>query len=168
MPQTSYSSNMAKGFAGMLADGSRADIITMRNVEASAEIAFGLAVKYGGTSDDLGAKLPAAETDKIAGIVVHTHSYNKTNQLGTTGVKTGELLNVIRKGRILVTAQTAVAPGDRLWVRAVAGGAEVLGGLEDADDSTDMIDCTNQGVWMTTAAAGELAWLEVDFTNDAT
>ena len=32
-------------------------------------------------------------------------------------------------------------------------------------DTVDTVDCTNQGVWLTTAAAGGLGVLEVDFTN---
>lgn len=164
--QTSYALKQTAAYAGMVADGCHPDIEAAFNEEASAEIAFGRAVKYGVA--DNGALLPTAETSKIRGIVTHSHAYSNGpyGDLGTTGVKAGGVLNVMRKGRIWVVAEDAVVPGDRLWVRAVAGGdPEFLGGLTNADDSTDTIDCTNVGVWRTTAAAGALAILEVDFTN---
>lgn len=162
--QTSYGTSMTSGIEGALADSGAHDVVALFNQEASASIAFGRAVKFG-TSDN-GCKLPAAETDKIAGISLHTDQY-AAEQLDATGVKVGHVLSVLRKGRVWVMARTAVAPGDRLWVRAVSSGTgyETLGGLEDADDSTDTIDCTAQGVWLSTAAQGALALLEVDFTN---
>jgi hypothetical protein len=154
---------MTAAFAGMLADGSANDCIAMRNDEASASIAFGRAVKFGSATDGTSAKLPSAETSVIAGIVVHSHSY-ASNELDATGVIVGGVLNVLRKGRVWVTVEDAVVPGDRLWVRGVAGGdPEFLGGLLPADDSTDTVDCTNQGQFLTAAAAGALALLEVNF-----
>jgi len=108
------------------------------------------------------------------GIAIHSHNFAQswTDSNGTvqgevdaTGIMPGVVFGVLRKGRILVTAATAVVAGvSKLWVRAVAGLGETYGALEDADDTTDMIDCTTKGTWMSTAAAGSLAWLEVDFT----
>lgn len=166
--QSTYGFNMTAAIEGQLADDGDHDIIPMRNVEASASIAFGRGVKFGGTSDDAGCKLPSAETDKIAGITVHSHAYGVSpyGDLDSTGVKVGGILNVLRKGRIWVVAEDGCAPGDRLWVRAVGSTPpEYLGGLNNADDGTDTVDCTTQGVWLTTASAGGLAVLEVDFTN---
>jgi hypothetical protein len=114
--------------------------------------------------------LPSAETDKIVGITVHSHEYSKGYtgaQLDATGVVAGAPLSVLRRGRIWVVCEDAVTRGDRLWVRAVGSTPpEYLGGLNNADDSTDMIDCTKQGVWLTSADAGGLAVLEDDFTNE--
>lgn len=164
--QTSYAQSMTAAFAGMLADNGANDCIAMTNDEASAEIAFGRAVMFGSTTNANSAKLPTSENAVIAGIVVHSHSYAQTTELGTTGVKVGGVLNVLRKGRIWVTVEDAVVPGDRLWVRGVAGGdPEFLGGVLPADDSTDTVDCTGQGQFLTAAAAGALAVLEVDFTG---
>ena len=84
----------------------------------------------------------------------------------TTGVKVGGMLNVLRKGRIWVVSEDGNNIGDRVWVRAVAAGdPEFLGGIVNADDGTDTVDCTNQGVFLTSASAGGLAIVEVDFTN---
>lgn len=166
--QTTYSDARAKGVQGqLLSDPAQSSIYSRFNAEASAEIAMGRAVKFGATDDAV--LLPAAETDKIFGIVLHTDRYDNgpNGELGTTGLKPKAMMDVLRRGRVLVVCEDGCAPGDRLWVRAVAGGdPEFLGGLNNADDSTDMVDCTKQGVWMTTATAGGLAELEVDFTNE--
>lgn len=178
--QTSYV-NQGAGFAGQLLAEFGDGIVSAINSEASLEIAFGCAVKFGGVANvDQSAKLPTAETDKIMGIVLHSHAYSLETDVGTganggaatvrPGIKPGKMMNVLRKGRVLAICEDGCVPGDRLWVRGVSAGdgVEFLGGLNNADDSTDTVDCTNQGVWLTTAAAGGLAELEVDFTNDAT
>jgi hypothetical protein len=154
---------MDLGVSGQLADNHPHVIDSCRNNEASAEIAFGYAVCW--DTEDQDVLLPAAETDLVRGIFLHSHSYQVGEQLGDDGILPGEMMNVLRKGRVLVTAEDSVAPGDRLWVRCTTGGAgEIIGGLTNADEGTETIDCTKQGQWLTTAAAGGLAWLEVDFT----
>lgn len=172
--QSTFGDNPAIGFAGTLDSNLAHDVITMKNAEASASIAFGRAVKFKDTvTSDKDAVLPAAETDTILGIVLRSDTYavawtdldgNTYGQLDSTGVKPEAFLNVLRRGRVLVVCEDGCEPGDKLWVRAVAGGdPEFLGGLNSADDSTDMIDCTSKGTWMTTASAGGLAWLDVNF-----
>lgn len=171
IPQTSYGASMTIGIEGQLADDQPHVVMAAYNGEASASIAFGRAVKFGATaSDNRAVILPAAETDKIIGIVLHSHEYSKGftgAQLDATGVTAGNPLSILRRGRVLVVCEDAVTRGDRLWVRAVGSTPpEYLGGLNNADDSTDMVDCTKQGQWMSTAAAGGLAWLDVDFINE--
>ncbi len=174
--QTSISTAPAIGYAGML-DSGPCDIVTGISGESSASIPFGKAVVWdpSGPVSDYHVTLPANQSDKVRGLVVHSHAYARAwtdadavvhGQLDGTGLLPGTSLSLLRKGRMLVVAASAVSPGDRLYVRRTAGVGETLGALEDAADSTDMIDCTAQGVWLTTAAAGDLAWIEVDFTNE--
>lgn len=168
--QSSYGENPAVGIKGQLADSGNVDIISMVNNEASQEMAFGLAVVFEGSTDDQGALAPDATSDVVAGILVHTHAHSNApnGDLGTTGVKAGGVLDVLRKGRIWAECEDGCSPGDRLFIRAVAVSPEEEGGLAKAADSTDMIDSQGQGVWLTTAVAGALAVLEVDFTNPLT
>lgn len=172
--QSTFSDNPAIGFAGTLDSNLAHDVVTMKNAEASASIAFGRAVKFKDTvTTDKDAVLPAAETDTVLGIVIRSETYDPawTDMDGTvhglldsTGVKPGGWLNVLRRGRILVVCEDGCEAGDKLWVRAVAAGdPEFLGGLNSADDGTDMIDCTSKGMWLTSASAGGLAWLDVNF-----
>lgn len=165
--QSSYGNTLTVALEGQLADDGDHDVIAMTNAEASASIAFGRAVKKG--TGDTEALLPAAETDEVVGITMHSHAYSngENGDLDDTGMKVGAVMNVLRKGRIWVRVNGAVvAFTSRLWVRAVGSTPpEYLGGIEDADDSTDMIDCTKQGQFITSAATGELAVLEVNFLN---
>ncbi len=171
--QTTYGTTMTKAIEGALADNGAHDVIPKYNEEASLAVKFGAAVKFG--TVDTGALLPSAQADKICGIVVHSNQYSvgsdgELKQDGTAwtnGLRPGAVMSILRKGRIWVLAGSDVTPGDRLYVRRTSSGAgnEFLGGCEDAADSTDMVDCTAQGVWLDTALAGTLARLEVDFTN---
>ena len=173
--QTSVSVAPLEGYAGTLDTAYPHTLITARSSESSASIPFGKAVVWDPSTPthDRDVTLPTGETDSVMGIVVHNHNFARAwidsagtthGELDATGLRPGTIFSVLRKGRILVTAATATVAGvSKLWVRAVAGLGETLGALEDADDSTDMIDCTTKGTWMSTVAAGELAWLEVDF-----
>jgi hypothetical protein len=170
--QTSVSDRPDAAYAGLLV-GTQHTIVGMKNAEASASIAFGRGVvfKSGGTTDQ-DAVLPAAETDKFAGVVCHSHVYDRTysladgstaGELDSTGLKPGAMMNVVRKGMLWAVCEDGCAPGDKLWVRGVAAGdPEFLGGLNNADDSTDMIDATAVGTWLTTASAGGLAILSLN------
>lgn len=171
--QSSYSTAPAIGYAGTLDSNLAHDIVTMKNAEASTSIAFGLAVKFKDTvTTDKDAVLPAAETDSVLGIVLRSGTYavawtdldgNVHGQLDATGLVPSAMMNVLRKGRVLVTCVSGCEAGDKLWVRAVTGTHTSIGGLENADDSTNMIDATSKGTWMTSASAGGLAWLDVSF-----
>jgi len=163
--QTSYSATMTRGFAGQKVGSPHGDMVeTMRNDESTAEIGFGKAVKHASVSDEQSAKLPAAITDLLGGIVLHSHHYD-SDELGDTGVKPGNELNVARKGRVLVPCVDAFQPGDRLHVVCVGSN---FGGLRASADSTNTKDCTNQGVWRSAGGAGDLGVLEFDFTASAT
>lgn len=169
--QTSVSDMPSAAFAGLLV-GTQHTIVGMKNAHASDEMVPGRGVVFKAAAGDQDATLPASETDKFAGVVVHSDVYDRSytladgstaGELGTAGYKVGAMVNVLRRGQIWAVCEDGCAPGDRLWVRAVAGGApEYLGGLNNADDGTDMIDATAVGVWLTSASAGGLAILSLN------
>lgn len=164
--QTSYDDAPAAAVEGQLACRyNEAEIDSCYNADAVA-INWGRGVEWASGTDEKAVKLPNAETDKIKGITVRSHSIapDPRGELDDTdGVKVGGQLNVLRKGSLWVKVHTGCAPGDRLWVRAVAAGAEWLGACENADDGTDMVDCTAKGEFTTFAAADGLAKLRVNF-----
>lgn len=166
--QTSFSQSMTASFAGMLADGYPDPlIIPGRNNESSAAIAFGLMVKWERSTDDDGVKILTANSEKVAGVVVYSPSYakdiNGVGDLNSTGLKPGSIMNVLRKGRVWVYAGTSVLPGDPLYVRvANAGSNQLIGGAENAADSTNTIAL--KGTFLRTAAAGALTVVEFDMT----
>ena len=177
--QTTYRSTPIIANIGGLADAHADGVSIFQgfSTESSAMIPFGHAVEfdpqagagYDGTMEaKRGVKLPNANTDKISGILVYdptTTDFTTDNTLD--GMKPKATLNILRRGRIWVKpeADSSVTVGARLYVRAVAAGAEYKGALRGAADSTDCIDCTNQGVWLSIPDADGLALLEVDFVN---
>lgn len=164
--QTDYSLAPAAAVEGQLACRYiDAEIASGYNAEASASINFARGVKWGSATDEKAVKLPTAETDKIKGITVRTHSIDpgERGELDDTdGVIAGGQLNVLRKGTIWVKVRTGCAPGDKLWVRCTATPGDI-GTLENADDGTETVDCTAQGEFQTYAAADGLAKLKVKF-----
>lgn len=173
--QTTYLDVQPLGYSGQLAGGFHV-ISTFKNAEASASMPFGVAVKFKTSSPvtDLDVLFPTAITDLVAGIVAKSTAYERSwadeagvvhGQLDAVGLIAGQLISLVRKGRVLVTCVSGCKPGDRLFVRALTGSFTVIGGCENAADASNMIDCTKQGQWMSTAVAGGLAWLEVDFVN---
>lgn len=173
--QTSYSDTYAVGFAGMLADGGEHEIMSMVSVEASASMPFGNAVIFkSSNTTDQDALIPSGSSDKVAGIVVAEYTYAKqfttngttTGDLSTTGLAPGSMLNVLRRGRIWIKTITACAPGDRGFVAYNGTGtATVAGTIAQVADGGHTIDLTSSIVYLTTALAGGLAIVEVDFTN---
>lgn len=173
--QTTYDLAPAIGMEGSLKANVPHVIIPGKNAEASTSIPFGKAVCWDLSAPvtDLDMLLPAAETDKVTGIVVHSDRYARTwtsadgtvnGELDSTGLRTGTVFDVLRKGVILAKCRLATAVGDRLWVRCTATPG-LPGDLENADDTTETIDCTKQGQYLSSCAANGFAWLEVDFLN---
>jgi hypothetical protein len=165
MSQTAYTATMTAAFVGMIADITESEIETYANGEASAEIGFGFGVKQKtGAGTDEQAILPTAQGDALVGVVTHSHAYavgGNLPELGTVGIKPLVPMNVMREGRVWVQLQSgvSVSKGDRAhynwndktWRNSASG--------------TDTIDCTAQAVFRSTAAAGGIALLEVDFIN---
>lgn len=177
--QTTYSDGPAAGYAGMPAVPDKNDYEPARNAEASASIPVGVAVKYdlSAPTTEIDVLLPASENDVVCGIVVRRQNVElawtdsnglEHGQFDADGYVPGAYMTIATRGRLLVQCDSGCAKGDHLWVRAVAGAGERLGALENADDSTDMIDCTNAGQWKSAASADGLAWLEFNFLGDLT
>jgi hypothetical protein len=166
--QTTYETTMPTRIAGQLADRGSADVMTMYNREASAEIPFGRAVKFGSTTDPTSAVCPTAQPDLVAGIVLHSYQYAPGLDLGDDGILPDRPMQVLRRGRVCVLLEDAVTVGARGWVRAVAAGAELLGGILPADDGTDTIDCTGQIVFLEAGDPGDIVIAEVNFSAKPT
>lgn len=168
MSQTTAKSTMAVAFPGMLADNTNLrDCRSLINVEAGAEVPFGVVVcEIAGAQQ---AELPdeAGDNFELAGVVVHSHSYAPGLELGTVGLKAGAVMSVLNRGRIYVLSETAAAKGDRGHVRIVAGaGGTQLGAIRNAAVGGETIDATKAIRYMETISAPGLVIVEVDFQNE--
>lgn len=171
--QTTYPDALALPFPGVEADCSTpSSKVPAFNTEASAEIAFGLGVARDNTApydvDGNGAKLPAATGDKLLGIVRHSHAYSNSpnGDLGTTGLKPGAVMTVMRIGRIWGIAELGATPGQSLFIRCTSAGSG-KGSLLNSDPGSSTVVATTGkiGEWQTKASALGVAIVEVNFLN---
>lgn len=158
--QTVYLDYMKAGFPGMKADSSDVDDVrTHASGEAATEIPFGVVVAKKAATD-VGVVLPTALADVLLGVVVHSHDYAKGYELGSVGLKPQASLSVMNKGKIYVTVEDAVVAGNRAFSRyAGAGQKGAFRGAAVANETVELKGCR----YLTSAAAGGLAVLEVDF-----
>lgn len=168
MSQTSVATSLTRAFAGMLADSGPHDILSGYNGEASAEMPFGVVINE--TTTEQKYELPDAGGDKCRGVVVHSHAYSKGPSdpaLGTTGIKAGFPISVLRKGRIYMTVEDGCTAGQRLYTRILAGAG---GSQEGAVRTTDpgggeCIDTRAAMETLSSCSAGGVAVVSVDFDN---
>jgi hypothetical protein len=175
--QTSYSTAPAAAYAGMLADDTNNEVMTMINAEASTSMPFGIVCSFKTTSpaSDRDACLPTATETKLAGVVCHAHDYERqfalpdgTNagELDSTGLVPGTVMAVLWRGTIWVKVQQAVVPGDRLFVCKSANTVYTAKGqVGNADESSNTIDATAIGRFLSSAKIGGFAKLQVDFSQ---
>lgn len=137
-PQTSYTDENDLGFEGMIADTAQRTVDSLTNEESSA-VPFGRGV-IGGTDDDQ-FKLPSAATDKMRGITVHSQV---TEDPTDDGIAAKETAGVMREGRIIVTPETTIAIGDKVFLRHTLGAAGDVAGRfrNDADGIAHVITVT--------------------------
>jgi hypothetical protein len=168
-------------FAGLIADCTDADMLSYRNEEDDGEVRFGSFVSQG--SDARGALLPDAQANvahtTALGIVAHSHAYAKDTELGDDGLKTGAMLNVMRRGRIWVYVNESggVQLGDAVRVMAstaVGDEGDVDGPGSwwgDTANGGDTVAITNGARWMSESDGPGLVLLEFNcdamtFSND--
>lgn len=137
---TAFSSvltDMAVAFPGMVEEGT---IESRVNGEASAEMAFGIAVGQGTLDNE--AILLAATSDKQIGITAFRQGYIDQTELGTSGLKPNVTVGVVRKGVVWVIVEEDVTPASAVLIRCVAGGAEIAGSFRDTADASDCATAT--------------------------
>lgn len=159
MAQTSYATTPDAGFPGMIYDLTPHKIDSLANAEASAEIPFGFGVVQG--ASDNAAVLPAADTDKFIGVVIHSNTYDYGTQIGDTGVKPKNILNVMKFGRCWVKVEEAVNKGDRAFLRYTVNGGNTPGGWRKSGDSSKAVELLGV-TYYTSAGAGGYAVIEID------
>lgn len=160
-PQTSVSIVQGVSFAGQLGDTSQMnDAKSYVNAEASAEMPFGILVVQGTLEQD--ALIPAAQANLAVGILMHSHAYQKDNELGTSGLKADVVFSALTRGRIWVTVDEAVTIAGAVRVRMSGAGAGTFRTAASAG-VTKLI--TSSARFLTATAGAGVALLEIDINN---
>ena len=111
--QSSYSANITKGFAGLIADINPKVTLT-GIVEEANGIDFGLGVIQGTADDQI--KLPSSSGDTLNGVTVHSHSF-ELDENNVAIMKDEDVGTVMEDGFIYVSPEDAVIPGDVAFFR---------------------------------------------------
>lgn len=163
MPQTSVSLTHGVALDGMIADAEPYVERSYVSEEASAEMPFGTVVKQG-TADNGCLKLTAV-TDKLLGIIRRSHAFHKDVELGDTGLKPKVMIPVVVRGTMWVPCEEAMTPSSaKIYVRAIAAGAEVAGAFRDSTDASDLIDVTAFVRVLTSSTGAGRIKIAFDFT----
>ena len=159
MAQTNYSPGLLPSLPGMLFDINPIVTESGFNSKSSTEAAFGSLVRVDALADR-GFLQTTLVNPAVYGLVVHDDNYDPRVELGTTGVRPGVKVTVLRAGRMTVkVGSTNVTKGSRAYWQSTTGGwvqAAIVG---------DTIDTTKQAVIVSSASAGGTCVLEVDFRN---
>ncbi len=167
MPFTSTKLKMDEYLAGMPVDNSDHDTESYVNEEASAELPWGVALVQG--TADRGAKLAAAQANRIIGVARREDAYGKDSELGSTGLKPKVSVSVTRRGKLPVLVNEAVAPTSPVRVRmttnAGANGTNSGPGTFCTTASAGHTVLISSGArFLSTTAGAGIAILAFDFT----
>ena len=150
MSQTNYDVNFVNAFEGLLGDVNNIDSVS-RLVEG-AGVLFGRGVQSGTDEEQAKAAAVAMTLKQFEGFTIHQ------------AVENGDLLetyqiSVIRKGRIWVKSEDAIAKDGNVFLRLAAGEIGVVMSVADAANTLDISDKVKV---VKGAGAGELALLEIN------
>lgn len=122
--QTSYTGTVAKGYAGMIANGETSNRIS-RTVEDSAGIAFGKPVYRG--SGDHGCTATVGTLATFLGWTVATSAMAPVAGQDADEYQQYDTANIITSGAIYVAVKGAVTDGAALTVGTGGGAADLVG-----------------------------------------
>ena len=151
---------MPTGIEGAIADdGPAVDIESRVSSTATAtEIPFGRPVASVSGSEAKACVLCTDYNYTPIGIAVHSHSY-AAEELGTSGIKSGSMVNVLRHGRVLLKAGGSISDGQRLYYQTSTGK------WVTAAVAADTIDMTAQVIARSSGVLNDLIIAEVDMSN---
>lgn len=150
MSQLSYDVNFERAFEGLLGDVNNIDSVS-RIVEG-AGVLFGRGVQSGTDEEQAKAAALGMTLKQFEGFVIHQM------------VENGDLLekyavSVLRKGRIWVKSEDAIAKDGDVFLRLAAG---EIGAVRSAADAANTLDISSKVKVVKGAGAGELALLEIN------
>lgn len=159
MAQTSYPLAPPVAIEGMFADLADSTVESRANTNLTNSIGFGKLVKEDILAPATGCEPCVVAADVPFAVVLHSHAYERLNELDADGVRPYGEVNCVRRGRVYVLAGGTIAPGDRL-----AYNPTTKKFLATHMPGTT-IDITGQAVARGPAVADGLFVAEFDFLN---
>lgn len=172
MPQKSYSVFQPKGFEGSLYREEGGLSVTGTTGEfvngQTTRLPYGRVVVAGTLPGEV--VLPSADGQTPIGITVQQNAYEKAED-GTDGVPPDRPVAVLKRGAVLMVAETAISTTDdphfRFAAQATPGAHDAIGRVRPdvnaigSAEHADKID--NNSKFLAAANAGELVPVWVDF-----
>jgi len=143
MAQTAYTVEPAVGYRGLLADPD-GDMfgIPLANGAAAAQ-GFGIMVRRDATNPGDQFDIFSAAGQAPVGVLIHTHEQQDPTLADPLGVTLLEMATVLRRGRIWVRVEEAIAVGDPVYFRHTSGtGTEIGAFRNDADGVAEVSTLT--------------------------
>lgn len=169
MSQTTYNTTPPIAAEGEIGTSGPVDLISGIANDTNAVIPFGKFVVT--KTAAAGGEIPEVElpnaTGEVTGVyalgvVVRDRTIENDSATAFAGYTDGEVLTIMRRGRIWVISEDAVSSaGAAAFVRFVAGVGEVLGSFRTDADTSDAVALPGAR-FMTTCDAGGLVLLELD------
>jgi len=157
MSQTSYPVEAPEGFAGQVADApGPVDILSRANEESTA-VPFGL-MTVPGTDGSTQFLLPSESGLIPLGVLAHQHPHET---ISADGLDEGETGNVLKRGRIWVVTEEAVAVDSDVYFRHTVDTTEQLGAFR-TDADTDKADQLTNARWVKATSAAGIAQLDIN------
>lgn len=160
MSQTTYPLVAPVAFAGMLGDGGRENSIS-RNLEDAVAIAAGVMGVAPASDPEDKFRLPSAAGQVQYGITVHRHAREDLEVAGTAAFVLGEEVELLRRGRIWVIVEEAVAANDPVFFRHTDNGPLLAGGWRN-DTAAAEADAVLNATFLTGAAIDTVALIDIN------
>lgn len=172
MSQTTYNQNPDIGEEGEIASNSQyQDVVSAIADDTNDPILFGsfVTVKTAPAGGDLPVvELPNASGEvtgvagQAGGVVVRDKTAENSNASAFTGYVDGEILSIMRRGRIWVISEDAVsAVGVAAFVRYTKEAPDIVLGKFRTDDDSSKAVALPGARFLTTCDAGGLVLLEL-------
>jgi hypothetical protein len=173
MSQTSYSRNFVNAFSGMLGDSGPKYVRTAVN-SSGVNLPAGIGVKDDSTEGN--ATVPAAATDKLAGIVLNSIARDPGSAgsalTGTQAIFAGREMNMLAEGTVFVLTEETVVNTDPVFVRFATGsGGSQAGSFRKTADGVAQVTtltptAVNSAVSLIRIAFDSGQTFEVEYQQD--
>jgi hypothetical protein len=164
MSQTAYSVDPALAFRGLLADPNDDKFaIPMANGAAAAQ-GFGIMVRRDAANPADQFDIFSAAGQAPLGVTVHTQAQEDPSLAGSLGIALLEPASVLRRGRVWVRVEEAIAVTDGVFYRHTSGSGTEIGAFRnDADGAAEVSTLTPNPVVNDTVYTVDMHILDQDY-----